>query len=77
MKYPTGILREDRCEGETVVIKRSDIMMLMPDGCINPTRRNDGAFAGLGFYLSERCDWQIIKDNLGSLVLVPIKEGVG
>lgn len=38
-------------------------------------RRLSGNFAKRGFYLNNYYDWQIVKDNQGSLVLVPTYKG--
>jgi len=33
--------------------------------------RGDGSFKGLGFWLSDRYNWSIIKDEENEMVLVP------
>jgi len=37
--------------------------------------RNDGKYAYKGFYLSDKYDWKIVKDELGIQVLLPLRLG--
>lgn len=45
------------------------------DGLYLFTDRGDGDLAGKGFYLnSEEVNWEIVRDNLGAMVLLPTRK---
>ena len=73
MKYPRGILKKSSTDRDEIVINEEDIVK--PKTVIDPALRGNGNFAGLGYFLNSLYTWQIIKDNLGYLILVATKKG--
>jgi len=75
MKYPRGILKQDSSvKKEEIVINEWDIVRPIVHGNTFSTRAS-GNFKNLGYFLTDTCDWQIIRDDMDCPVLVPIKKG--
>lgn len=81
MKYPTVkiisriVFKSDEStveihEDQLLSIPEEDMLWKEP----NIQVRLGGPFGNKGFYLSQRVDWIIVCDDLGALVLVPLKK---
>jgi hypothetical protein len=83
MNYPKiKIIAKEEASSDTFVVDR-DLLIPIDSDC-EPLRglthnamvepRRGGCLDGHGFYLIEVYDWKIVRDDRGSLVLVPLKK---
>ncbi len=73
MEYKIGIIFDDKTEPSTVQIPASSLCAVTDR---HVTIRTEGEFKGNAFFLSSGYDWVIVRDHLGSLCLVPMKQKV-
>ena len=73
ISYPRGILKEDTEDRGLIVFEESQLIDLCKER-IEIEIRSSGNLRNKAFYLHSFLDWVIIRDNKGSLCLVPVKE---
>ena len=72
MEYPRGVLiEENKRDTEAITIQRDCIAVRELDGL---PLRIAGNFSEVGYFLSSRINWIVVKDDEDELVLIPIKK---
>ena len=68
-KYPKARVVNSEIKGEEVLLYEKDIVP--PKDCLSSVRtRCGGNLNNKGLFLYSIYDWQVVKDDLGELVLV-------
>ena len=79
MKYPKGILIEEKDTSNLKVIDRDSIGFLGTyiTRKLTITRCAWGDFEELGYFLDRKFGWVIVEDSFGNPVLIPLKKEKG
>ena len=72
MNHPKGQIKSTDITGTVEFHERDLINVKTEDVSLIDVRIYEN-FANKGYYLNSNYNWQIIKDNVGELVLVPTK----
>jgi hypothetical protein len=81
MTYPIGVIKYFKKIEEEIIIYTENLVeskLFEVFNCDNicPSRRTQGNFRNCGFILHPEYDWVIVRDNVGELILVPLKKKV-